>query len=82
MRHDGAIILEVEKFAVRHFDYALADNVVVGSGAQLGHFRLSVWRAIQNTKLQLLDDLRSMINDLGLAQIHLGTIRRLHDYGI
>lgn len=84
---DGSIMFEIKEFPVRDFDDTLADNIIIGpnnrakvSGAGLAKMQESKKEsiAVHNTKLELLDNLRHPVNDLGLTQVHLRTFRGLH----
>ena len=87
VRDDGSIMFEIKEFPVRDFDDTLADNIIIGpnnrakvSGTGLAKMQESKKEGItvHNTKLELLDNLRHPVNDLGLTQVHLRTFRGLH----
>lgn len=77
-------MFEIKEFPVRDFDDALANNIIVGPGSRqasvsnAGLMPSQREETVHHTKLQLLDDFRSPVNDLGLSQVDLRTFRRLH----
>lgn len=91
MSNHCAVVFEVKKLPVGDFHHSLADNIIVCPGGSKGvlaigsaqqHSKrvpgIEQEKPLQYTELQFLDDFRNTINDLGLAQINLCTLWRLH----
>ena len=82
---NGTVIVEVEQFAIRNFDDGLADDVLTRPAQKsikmsaLTQEATRIGRNLQHAEFDLLDDLGSPVDDLGLPQvIYLDSVRSLH----